>query len=166
MTSLTLAVVTQTTPAAGATPAVVKTYTGLEIEDLTAELVGIDDLTAKVYDGDVSVNMATDSSLAAGTVAQKLNWDTFAASSGELPDLSLVNTTDLAVSGSIALDLFGFVAVSAHLELTKGSVSGDDGEGDHADGCVGDDARDHGCGAGDEGAGVRRGRRDPRSRYG
>ena len=59
----------------------------------------------------------------------KLNWDTFTASSGELPDLSLVNTTDLAASGSIALDLFGFVAVSAHFALSKGTVSGEDANG-------------------------------------
>ena len=100
VTSLTLALVTEVTPATAYTPAVTRKFTGLEIHDLGAELVGIDGLTAKVYDGDVSVNVAADSSLTAGTAAQKLNWDTFTATSGELPDLSLVNTTDLAVSGS------------------------------------------------------------------
>ena len=51
VTSLTLALVTEITPAAGTTPAVTKKYTGLEIEDLGAELVGIDGLIGEGLGG-------------------------------------------------------------------------------------------------------------------
>ena len=104
-----------------------RTYTGLAVEGLSAELLGIDDLVARVSDVSVQVNRAADSALPPATTADKLDWAGFAPDPDELdlPELGgLTDVVDLHAEGDIAIDLFGFVVAVAGFSIEKHSVTG------------------------------------------
>src|SRR5262249_25367092 len=107
-----------------------RSYTGLSIEGLSGSLVGIDGLTAAVSDVNVQVNGAADSTVVAPAIATRLDWSAFTPAAGarDLPTLNgLDAATALHADGDIALDLFGFVGVVAHFDLSKYETSGTDG---------------------------------------
>ncbi|MDX6411750.1 MAG: hypothetical protein QOE91_1266, partial [Gaiellaceae bacterium] len=97
-------------------------YTGIQIDNLTAGLAGIDDLTFGASGVNVRVNQATPS-------AARLDWDSLTLTAGTLAPLDIDQSVLLHAEGSAALAAFGFVTAVAHFSLDKQVVSGSDGAG-------------------------------------
>ncbi|MEJ2331009.1 MAG: hypothetical protein P8Z33_14435, partial [Gammaproteobacteria bacterium] len=98
-----------------------KKYTGLELSLSEAGLVGIPDLTLKVS-GAVQVNK--------GPVGlDRLNWTQVTGTGNELEsvDLNMTAALELAVTGTMTLDAFGFVVATGTLTLEKSTATIDDG---------------------------------------
>ena len=101
-------------------------YTGLVINDLGGSLEGIDGLVVEVSNVDLLVNKV---STVGGT---RLDWASFAATSGSLPALDLMRDVELSVGGDVTIDVFGFVLAEGTFGLQTGTVTGSDApaEGD------------------------------------
>src|SRR5439155_18642426 len=95
----------------------VTTYSALQITGLSGSIVGVPSLQLDVTDVSVAVNKVS-------PVGQKLDWARLG-----MFGLTIPNTIDVKVSGSIALDAFGFVLATGGFSLTKGTVSGNDTHG-------------------------------------
>ena len=104
------------------------TYTGTEFTLDGIALVGISDLTLKASGLEVQVNQVDGA-------AQKLDWAAMGPglTSGSLPAFTMDDTVDLQASGSVSVDVAGFVVAVGTLDLFKGRVSGSDGTTDLVD---------------------------------
>jgi hypothetical protein len=114
VTTLDLAVVVQ-----GAT-----VYAGLEVTGLGGSLTGLQDFEFEVDNVDVWVNLVRGTS-------QKLDWGSFNSDSGVVGSATfsdnLDHNKDLQASGDVALDALGFVVAKGTFNLTKQTLSIDDG---------------------------------------
>ena len=110
-TSIAFATISTATASGGVvTPGV--TYTGVEIKGLAGDLVGLDPVVLHVSGVEFLFNQATDNTASpAVTTGGGLNWSTVAGFTAALADVT--DTTQLHLSGTVALDLAGvLVAVS------------------------------------------------------
>ena len=90
-------------------------YTGIEITVGSAGIVGIDALgSVTITAGKVKIN--------ASSAGSKLDWSTAGASGGNLFGLDITGTTDVAVSGTIALTIGTFVTAGGNFAFTKESL--------------------------------------------
>ena len=89
------------------------TYTGLELTVGTADLLGIPGVTLHVSDLDIKVNDAT-----GGTSPAAIDWTT-------VPELSfgLAEATTLDVSGTVGVDIGGFVSAAGSFTFARQSIS-------------------------------------------
>src|SRR5436190_8393356 len=86
-------------------------YMGLQLNDLTSTLIGIDGLTLAVFDAGVKLNQAKDSDTNQANDQPKLGWadlfdDNLGLEPASVPD---VDGVDIEVQGSLLLDAFGGV---------------------------------------------------------
>ena len=92
------------------------TYTGLELTVATASLVGIPGVSLYVTSLDVQVNKST--------ALTPLDWSTLTIDGGGSFGFGLSVVTDLSVSGTIGVDISGFIAASGSFALERDVVSG------------------------------------------
>ncbi|MDO8341526.1 MAG: hypothetical protein Q7T59_06150, partial [Candidatus Woesebacteria bacterium] len=103
-----------------------KSYMALEINGLSAKLVGVDGLTFGVWDGVVKINQATDSDANPLTNPAKLDWPTFFGNTtGSMPaGIPNVNAgVGIEAQGSAALDAFGVLVAKGSFKLQLGTVT-------------------------------------------
>ena len=100
-----------------------KSYLALQLEDLTAKLIGVEGLTFGVYDGVVKLNQFKDADTDA-TNDQKLDWTALDNTEGlTLPALEIDAGVDLVVQGSMALDAFGVVIAKGSFSVQLGTLT-------------------------------------------
>src|SRR6185295_8907485 len=105
-----------------------KSYLGLDLSGLSAELLGIDGLTLGVYGAGVKVNQAKDTDNNVATNPAKLDWTTFfdntagmTVDPASIPDVGA--GVDIQAQGSLILNVFGVVLVKGSFKLQLGTVT-------------------------------------------
>jgi hypothetical protein len=90
-----------------------KNYLGVQIGGLSASLIGLEGVLAFFASGvNVKVNKATDTDGVAGTVPNKLDWDSLTTSGMILATLAVDSAQDVHVDGTVALNALSGVLVA------------------------------------------------------
>ncbi|HEX7052994.1 MAG TPA: hypothetical protein VF211_03555, partial [Burkholderiales bacterium] len=103
-----------------------KSYMALELNGMTAKLVGIDGLTFGVYSAGVKVNQASDTDNDPLTNPAKLDWTTFFdTTTGLEPAVAPDVDADVGIEaqGSVALGAFGVLIAKGSFKLQLGTVT-------------------------------------------
>jgi hypothetical protein len=102
-----------------------RNYLGVQIGGLSASLIGLEGVLAFFASGvNVKVNKATDTDGVAGTVPNKLDWDSLTTSGMTLATLAVDSAQDVHADGTVALNaLSGVLVAKGSFELDLGQVS-------------------------------------------
>ena len=102
-----------------------KSYLALDLNGLTAKLIGIEGLTFGVYQAGVKINQAKDTDNDATTNPAKLDFTTFFNNTTGLVPAAVPQVTagvDTEVQGSVALDAFGVLIAKGSFKVQLGTV--------------------------------------------
>ncbi|WP_157100266.1 hypothetical protein [Rhodoplanes sp. Z2-YC6860] len=100
-----------------------KSYLGLELNDFAASLIGVNPVTINVWDVSVQVNQAKNAA-SPNNDPPKLDWNTFfnntagmTVSPSSIPHVAAL--VDIVATGSMAIDIDGYVQVSGSFGFSK-----------------------------------------------
>jgi hypothetical protein len=102
-----------------------KSYLGVQITGLSADLIGLETiLVFHAGNVNVAVNKATDTDNDGATVPAKLDWDSLTTTGMTLENLVIDSTLDVHADGSVAMNaLSGVLVASGSFALDLGQVS-------------------------------------------